>query len=131
MRRTLSAIYPALTLLVFLLTGSRANAQVDMTHIKTNGYDAYAVSVVNATDSTFKLNLSVSADGNINVNDLIFNQIDSIMYSHYGDAYDDKAKEELHKKMIKDMKKQNKGTDRKTKKFQRKVKRAFRKKAKK
>jgi hypothetical protein len=109
-----------------------ANAQTELTHIKTDGYDAYSISAVNTTDSTFNLTVSALIEGNdINIdetyNHILFNQIDSIMYSKYGDQYDDKAKEELHKQLLKNMKKKDKEDARKNKKLNKELKKSLRK----
>ena len=106
---------------------STVNAQIDMTHIKTDGYDAYSVASVKATDSTFTMKIALSVDGDNTSSDetfrIFFNQLDSTMYSLYGNQYDSKHRKELHKKLAKDFKIQNNESDRKTKKMQRKLKR--------
>ena len=107
-----------------------ANAQTELTHIKTDAYDAYSVSSLNSNDSTFEMKVSLSLEGDVSVaeiNNILINQLDSIMYSKYGDEYDSKAKEELHKKMLKDIKKKDKEFARKNKKLNRKLKKLLRK----
>ena len=112
---------------------SAVNAQIDITHIKTDGYDAYSVSSVNDTDSTFNLKISFSLEGDVTddeIKKIFFNQIDSIMYSKYGDKYDSQAQKEFHEKMFKEMKKQDKESARKNKKLNRKLKKALKKEVK-
>lgn len=109
-------------ILCFLLLASiatAANAQIDMTHMKTERYDAYSVSMVNPLDSTFDLSVSFEGDkiSSKEVYDFFFSQLDSIMYSEYGDKYDSKAQEALHKKMFKDLKKKNREAVKKRKKI--------------
>ena len=108
-----------LCFLVLASIATAANAQIDMTHMKTERYDAYSVSMVNPLDSTFDLSVSFEGDkiSSKEVYDFFFSQLDSIMYSEYGDKYDSKAQEALHKKMFKDLKKKNREAVKKRKKI--------------
>ena len=118
-----------LCILVLVCIAPAAFAQVDVTHVKAEGYDAYSVSSVNPADSSFTLNMIIEGD-NISkdeVFDLIFSQMDSIMYIQMGDKYDDKAREETHKKIIKNSEKKLKQKEKERKKFARKTRKAFKK----
>ena len=121
---------PLILVLLACIT-TAANAQLDMTHIKTHEYDAYAVKSVNATDSTFSMKIALSLDGgNLSSAEtfkVFFSQVDSTMYRLYGDQYDSKQRKALHKKLAKDFTIQDREADRKTKKIQRKLKKELKK----
>ena len=108
-----------LCLMVLASIATAANAQIDMTHMKTEGYDAYAVRMVNPLDSTFDLSVSIEGDkiSTKEAYDFLFNQLDSVMNIQLGDRYDSKTKEELHKKMLKNLKKKNREAEKKRKKI--------------
>ena len=122
-----------LCIMALVCIAPAANAQIDMTHVKTEGYDVYSVSRVNPADSSFTLNMVIEGDNlsRDEMFDLIFSQMDSIMYSQLGDNYDNKAREETHKKLLKDIKKKRKKQEKERKKFTRETKKLFKKELKK
>lgn len=107
-------------------------AQIDFNHVKSERYDVYSLTEVNPADSTFDIRVTIEGD-NVNIQemyDALFCELDSIMYSQYGDKYDNKAREEYHKKLLKDLKnlkKKHKKNVRENKKLSRSLKKSLKK----
>ena len=71
-----------------------SGTRIEFTHVKSQGQDIYSLTEVNPADSTFDIRVTTEGD-NVNIQemyDALFCQLDSIMYSQYGDKYDDKAR---------------------------------------
>ena len=109
-----------------------SGTQIEFTHVKSQGLDTYSLTEVNPADSTFDIRVTIEGD-NVNIQemyDALFCQLDSIMYSQYGDKYDNKAREEYHKKLLKDLKnlkKKHKKYVRENKKLSRSLKKSLKK----
>jgi len=103
-------------------------AQIEMTHSKNGVYDMY--SVINPVDSSFSFIIEADGDsaGEKDLYNAILNQTDSMMYRFYGDKYDSEARNEMHKKLLKDLKKKQKESARNRRKLVRKANNYFNKK---